>query len=47
MSCHVRAIDKLPHTLQLAAESIATQTGWNVSIIAGGLNPHWKEKSRH
>lgn len=33
------AIDKLPRTLQLAAESIANQTGWNVSIIAGGPNP--------
>ncbi|KAF8502336.1 hypothetical protein F5888DRAFT_1800821 [Russula emetica] len=34
-----RSIDKLPRTLQLAAESIASQTGWNVSIMAGGLNP--------
>jgi len=34
-----RSIDKLARTLQLAAESIANQTGWNVTIIAGGPNP--------
>lgn len=35
----ISSIDKLPHTLQLAMESITNQTGWNVSIIAGGPNP--------
>ncbi|KAM6501765.1 hypothetical protein JOM56_001742 [Amanita muscaria] len=33
------AIDKLPRTLQTAAESIAKQTGWHVSILVGGPNP--------
>ena len=34
-----RSINKLPRTLQLAAESIAKQTGWSMSIIVGGPNP--------
>ncbi|KIL55867.1 hypothetical protein M378DRAFT_17559 [Amanita muscaria Koide BX008] len=33
------AIDRVPRTLELAAEAIARQTGWNVSIIVGGPNP--------
>ncbi|KAH9955191.1 hypothetical protein BGW80DRAFT_1566314 [Lactifluus volemus] len=33
------SIDKLPRTLQVATESIAKQTGWNVLVIVGGPNP--------
>ncbi|KAM6491452.1 hypothetical protein JOM56_013021 [Amanita muscaria] len=34
-----RAIDKLLRTLQTAAEALARQTGWHVSIIVGGPTP--------
>jgi hypothetical protein len=34
------AINKLPRTLQVAMESITKQTGWNILVIMGGLNPH-------
>ena len=33
------SIDRLPHTIQAFSESVAKQTGWNVSVIMGGPNP--------
>lgn len=34
-----RAIDKLPRTFAMFSDSIMKQTGWNVTIMAGGLSP--------
>ncbi|KAM6492907.1 hypothetical protein JOM56_011041 [Amanita muscaria] len=34
-----RSIDKLPRTLQTAAEALERQTGWQVTILAGGPVP--------
>lgn len=34
-----RAIDKLPRTFATFSESIMTQTGWHVTIMAGGPSP--------
>lgn len=33
------AINKLPRTLEVAAESIAEKTGWHVFVLAGGPSP--------
>jgi hypothetical protein len=33
------AIDKLPRTIQAAAENIAKQAGWNVWVLVGGPTP--------
>ena len=33
------AIDKLPHTLATWGDSLMQQTGWNISILAGGPLP--------
>jgi hypothetical protein len=35
-----RAIHKLPRTMLAMAESLAKQTGWSISILAGGPEPH-------
>jgi hypothetical protein len=35
----LRAINMLPRTLATIGESIMRQTGWNVSILAGGPTP--------
>ena len=34
-----RAIDMLPRTLATIGESLMTQTGWNITILAGGPMP--------
>ena len=34
-----RAIDKLPQTFATFSDSIMKQTGWNVTIMAGGPSP--------
>ena len=34
-----RGIDKLPRTLATIGESILEQTGWHVTIMAGGPCP--------
>jgi hypothetical protein len=39
MSCGSRAIDKLPRTLANFGESIRDQTGWHITIMAGGPSP--------
>ncbi|KAF8157394.1 hypothetical protein BJ912DRAFT_1070409 [Pholiota molesta] len=35
-----QAIHKLPRTMLAMAESLAKQTGWSISILAGGPEPH-------
>lgn len=35
----IRAIDMLPRTLATIGESLMTQTGWNITILAGGPMP--------
>jgi len=34
-----RSINKLSHILQLAADSIMEQTGWDIVVMVGGSNP--------
>lgn len=34
-----RAIRKLPYTLSTIGKSLMAQTGWNITILAGGPSP--------
>lgn len=36
---YTSAIDKLPRTLAVMGESLMQQTGWQISILAGGPLP--------